>query len=261
MNKGKELIEWIMSKGDPRVQNWPLMESPWPVLSILILYLITLRQGPKLMEQQKPFQMSEFLVLYNLGLVLMSAYMFYEFFISSYLAGYSYVCQPVDYSTNSLAIRMASVCWWYFFSKIIELVDTVFLILRKKPISFLHVYHHSTMLLNWWLGVKFVAGGQSWFLAMLNTFVHIIMYSYYGLTAVGPEIQKYLWWKKIPYSAAAGMYAQFFAVIIHTGINLCVECNFPAGYNVAVILYAFSLILLFGNFYRKTYRSKSEKSI
>jgi len=31
---------------------------------------------------------------------------------------------------------------------------------------------------------------------MLNTFVHIIMYSYYLLSAFGPRFQKYLWWKK-----------------------------------------------------------------
>jgi hypothetical protein len=31
---------------------------------------------------------------------------------------------------------------------------------------------------------------------MLNTFVHIIMYSYYLLAALGPRFQKYVWWKK-----------------------------------------------------------------
>jgi elongation of very long chain fatty acids protein 4 len=31
---------------------------------------------------------------------------------------------------------------------------------------------------------------------MLNSFVHTIMYAYYGLSALGPWVQKYLWWKK-----------------------------------------------------------------
>jgi hypothetical protein len=31
---------------------------------------------------------------------------------------------------------------------------------------------------------------------MINTFVHVIMYSYYLLAALGPRFQKYLWWKK-----------------------------------------------------------------
>ena len=31
---------------------------------------------------------------------------------------------------------------------------------------------------------------------MLNSFIHTIMYSYYGLSALGPAVQKHLWWKK-----------------------------------------------------------------
>lgn len=47
-----------------------------------------------------------------------------------------------------------------------------------------------------WFGVKFTPGGHSSFFGFLNTFVHIIMYSYYLLAALGPKYQKYLWWKK-----------------------------------------------------------------
>ena len=31
---------------------------------------------------------------------------------------------------------------------------------------------------------------------MMNSFVHVVMYAYYGLSAFGPTVQKYLWWKK-----------------------------------------------------------------
>ena len=40
------------------------------------------------------------------------------------------------------------------------------------------------------------AGGLGTFHALLNSIVHVIMYTYYGLTALGPSFQKYLWWKK-----------------------------------------------------------------
>ena len=41
-------------------------------------------------------------------------------------------------------------------------MDTIIFILRKKndQVSFLHVYHHATMFSLWWIGVKWVAGGQ-----------------------------------------------------------------------------------------------------
>jgi hypothetical protein len=40
------------------------------------------------------------------------------------------------------------------------------------------------------------SGGHGTLLGVINSFVHIIMYSYYLLAALGPSVQKYLWWKK-----------------------------------------------------------------
>ena len=38
--------------------------------------------------------------------------------------------------------------------------------------------------------------GQESFGGMLNSLVHVIMYSYYFLAALGPSLQPYLWWKR-----------------------------------------------------------------
>ena len=94
--------------------------------------------------------------------------------------------------------QIAKAIWWYYMSKLIEFLDTIFFILRKKgsQLTFLHVYHHSTMFLFWWVGARFVAGGCALSGAMVNCFVHVVMYSYYGLTAMGPRVRRYLWWKK-----------------------------------------------------------------
>ena len=93
---------------------------------------------------------------------------------------------------------MASVCYVFYMSKFIELCDTLFFILRKKnnQITFLHVFHHGIMPVSWWFGVKFVPGGFGTVHALLNSFIHFLMYFYYGLSACGPQYQKYLWWKK-----------------------------------------------------------------
>ena len=137
----------------------------------------------------------------------------------------------------------------------------VFFILRKKnnQVTFLHVYHHATMIINWWMAAKYVPVGQckSWnffpgyanvtwpifilprvnwcigicierfvfinihfpvklifcvwtfwtnkipqylvaafFVGVINSFIHTLMYVYYALAALGPEMQKYLWWKR-----------------------------------------------------------------
>ncbi|XP_060046224.1 potassium voltage-gated channel subfamily A member 1 isoform X4 [Erinaceus europaeus] len=142
---------------------------------------------------------------------------------------------------------------------ILRVIRLVFFVLRKKPeqITFLHVYHHSTMLLNWWAGIKYVPGGQAFFIGMLNSLVHFFMYLYYGLASLGPHLQPYLWWKR---HLTILQLCQFVAIVAHSSYNLFADCAFPDGFNIAVLLYSFSLIILFLNFYYQTYlRGKWEK--
>ncbi|XP_071952654.1 very long chain fatty acid elongase 4-like [Antedon mediterranea] len=253
-----EFYDWIEDVADDRVEDWLLMATPWPAMAFIITYLLFVWLGPKFMKNREPYNLKSTLLVYNFMLVILSIYMFKEFLITSLLGNYSYRCQTVDYSTSPLAMRMTRVCWWFFFSKVIELLDTVFFILRKKDnqVTFLHVYHHSSMVVNWWLGVKYVAGGQAFFIGMLNSFVHVVMYSYYALSAIGPHMQKYLWWKR--YMTQLQL-VQFFGFLFHTGYNMTVECGFPTGFNIAVFLYCFSMVVLFSNFYIKSYKQKGKK--
>ncbi|KAM3876169.1 ELOVL fatty acid elongase 8b [Diretmus argenteus] len=249
---------WVVENGDKRTDPWLLVYSPVPVLVVFLGYLCVVWAGPRLMKHREPVDLKAVLIVYNFAMVCLSAYMFYEFLVTSWLSNYSYLCQPVDYSTSPLAMRMASVCWWFFFSKVIELSDTVFFILRKKnnQLTFLHVYHHATMIFNWWLGVKYVAGGQSFFIGLVNTFVHIVMYSYYGLAALGPHMSKYLWWKRYLTSLQL---LQFLLFITYTGYNLFVKCDYPDSMNMFVFAYCISLIVLFSNFYYQSYMNKKRK--
>ncbi|CAI9164083.1 unnamed protein product [Rangifer tarandus platyrhynchus] len=253
LNDTVEFYRWTLSITDKRVENWPLMQSPLPTLCISTLYLLFVWLGPKWMKDREPFQMRLVLILYNFGMVLLNLFIFRELFMGSYNAGYSYICQTVDYSDNVHEVRIAAALWWYFISKGIEYLDTVFFILRKKnnQVSFLHVYHHCTMFTLWWIGIKWVPGGQAFFGAQMNSFIHVIMYSYYGLAAFGPWIQKYLWWKR--YLTMLQL-VQFHVTIGHTALSLYTDCPFPKWMHWALIAYAISFIFLFLNFYVRTYK-------
>jgi hypothetical protein len=74
---------------------------------------------------------------------------------------------------------MLALCL-FCLSKIPELGDTVFLILKRKPVRFLQWYHHATVMLFCWLALstKYMPG--LWF-AATNYFVHSIMYMYFCL--------------------------------------------------------------------------------
>lgn len=40
-----------------------------------------------------------------------------------------------------------------------------------------------------------ILGGHGTLLGLINSFIHVLMYMYYMLSAI-PSMQKYLWWKK-----------------------------------------------------------------
>ncbi|ORC86304.1 fatty acid elongase [Trypanosoma theileri] len=72
----------------------------------------------------------------------------------------------------------------FVLSKIPEMMDTVFLVLQKKPVIFLHWYHHATVMLFCWHGYAYTISSGLWF-ATMNYFVHSIMYFYYFVCACG----------------------------------------------------------------------------
>jgi hypothetical protein len=105
---------------------------------------------------------------------------------------------------------------WYMRKTKNVIVFQVLYVLRNKSnqVTFLHLYHHiSTLLLAWavatyapgkeqTLWVKrnhwhlFNTGGHGTLVQLLNTIVHVIMYSYYMIAGLGPRFQRFLWWKK-----------------------------------------------------------------
>ncbi|KAG3266649.1 very long chain fatty acid elongase 7 [Ictidomys tridecemlineatus] len=245
----------FIKDADPRVEDWLLMSSPLPQTIILGLYVYFVTSlGPKLMENRKPFELKKVMITYNFCIVLFSLYMCYEFVMSGWGTGYSFQCEIVDYSRSPTALRMAHTCWLYYFSKFIELLDTIFFVLRKKnsQVTFLHVFHHTIMPWTWWFGVKFAAGGLGTFHAFVNTAVHVVMYFYYGLCAMGPAYQKYLWWKKYLTSLQL---VQFVIVTIHIGqIFFMEDCKYQFPVFLYIIMsYGFIFLLLFLHFWYRAY--------
>ncbi|PFH31045.1 putative integral membrane protein, GNS1/SUR4 family protein [Besnoitia besnoiti] len=98
------------------------------------------------------------------------------------------ICSPPVYTYGHGACGL----WVFLFiySKYFELLDTVFIILRKRPLNFLHWYHHATVLLYTWDGYCVEQPAGIYFIAM-NYSVHAVMYFYYFLAA---QLQRPLSW-------------------------------------------------------------------
>ena len=248
----KEYHDWLDSISDPRTKEWFLVSSIVSPISACLLYIFFVVVGPQLMERRQAFELKIPMALYNFGTTALNLYCFTQLFIGTWNAGYRYICQRVIVSMEPQHLRIANVLWWHYISKYYEMLDTVFFILRKKnnQITFLHVYHHTTILALWWIGVKWVPGGSSFCSAMVNSFVHVVMYTYYGLS-VFPSLRRYLWWKR--YLTQLQL-IQFGTNFTHAILGLRVDCGFPRWMGYGMIMYMISMLTLFGNFYYKTYR-------
>ncbi|XP_028412916.1 elongation of very long chain fatty acids protein 4-like [Dendronephthya gigantea] len=255
VTEATEYYNWLESISDPRTKDWFLVSSIFSPLSACSLYLLVVNIGPRFMEKRQPFETKIPMALYNFGATALSWYCFTELLIGSWNAGYNYICQRVIVSNEPQHLQIAKVLWWFYVSKYYEMLDTVFFILRKKPnqITFLHVYHHTTILGLWWIGIKWVPGGSSFFSSMVNSFVHVVMYTYYGLS-VFPTLRRYLWWKR--YLTQLQL-IQFVSNFLQAILGLREDCGFPRWMAYGMLSYMISMFMLFGNFYYRTYTNKT----
>ncbi|XP_040161301.1 elongation of very long chain fatty acids protein 7-like isoform X2 [Anopheles arabiensis] len=242
---------------DPRAKQLPFMDNPLPTLGMIICYLLwVLLIGPMYMRDRKPMDLRRVIIFYNLFQVLLSGYMFYEHLMAGWVRGYSLTCQTVDYSDSPLSRRMFNLCYVYYLSKLSEFADTVFFVLRKKQsqITDLHVYHHSLTPIEAWILTKFIAGGNATLPNVINNFVHVLMYFYYMLSAMG---YRDIWWKK--YMTEVQI-IQFIICIAHCINALATGCPFPRFITTLLLINASIFLALFMNFYIESYKRKSKSA-
>ena len=168
--------------------NQPIIHQyPWMMPLIAIpLYWMMVFFGPRLMEKREAFKLRVPLMLWNLLLCGLSIFMFLGmvFPIISFLLKEGFrqlMCMPGG--ELYFGLPFFSV-WLFALSKFLELVDTLFIILRKRPVHFLHWYHHTTVLAYTWFAVVTLAAPGAMF-AAVNAGVHCVMYFYYFLASIG----------------------------------------------------------------------------
>ncbi|VEN60246.1 unnamed protein product [Callosobruchus maculatus] len=255
VNKAYDYYLWTLSLSDQRTKGWLLVDSPVPMVAYTLVYLTIVWLGPKVMAKRKPFKLTWLLIPYNFSMAVLNAYIAVQLLTASTRLRYSYICEPCRQRYHPDEMQITNAVWWYYFSKLLEFCDTFFFILRKKErqLTFLHVYHHSTMFALWWIGVKWVPSGSTFLPAMVNSGIHVLMYAYYGLSVFGPKVTQYLWWKK--YLTILQL-IQFTCALILGMNGIRTGCDFPLWMHYTLIIYMLSFIVLFGNFYVKAYMEK-----
>ena len=160
-------------------------------LSSCVVYLIMVFFLPGIMEAKAKLRLQPVVIVWNFGLSFFSVcglvycvpHLLFGEEAGLFTRGFhASVCSHA--STYGFG-KVGFFVYLFIYSKLAELLDTLWLVLRKSPVILLHWYHHVTVLLYCWHAYSVRIGTGLWF-ASMNYTVHAIMYFYFGLTQCGP---------------------------------------------------------------------------
>ncbi|XP_026328690.1 elongation of very long chain fatty acids protein 4-like [Hyposmocoma kahamanoa] len=251
---------WDLNKSQyDEIDDLPLMSTPGVIMMILATYLLfVLKIGPDFMRKREAFKLTKVLIVYNAVQVVASAFLVQYYLRSLLRTGLT--PQKCYMGEESYRKEILLGIWFYLAAKVTELLDTIFFVLRKKnnQITFLHLYHHSIMMVGTWALLKYCPSQNLFFIGFINSLVHIFMYTYYGLAALGPNVAKYLTWKK---HMTKFQLIQFVSIIVQYVISTRIsDCPPTKGTAIFVASNTFVFLLLFLNFYRQKYIQKKPKT-
>ena len=161
-----------------------IMETHWKdSIYFSIVYVIVIFGLQWYMKDRPKWDLRRPLVLWSLVLAIFSNVcafrLWQEIFLYKNMYGWrATMCEAVPgYSgVNGFWSLL------FVFSKLPELGDTLFIVLRKQKLIFLHWYHHVTVMIYSWYSYPLLVAPGRYFI-LVNCSVHAIMYTYYALKA------------------------------------------------------------------------------
>lgn len=153
---------------------------------------------------------------------------------------------------------------WYtliIMSKLWELGDTVFLILRKRPVIFLHSYHHVLTFIYSFYAFPFDKGCDRWGAGM-NFIVHSVMYSYFLLRALKVPLPRIMTMsvtsvQVLQFLIGSAITGRVFTIVV---LNISpIPCVCPKEISIFNTSMYFSYLFLFAHFFYCAYIVKKHK--
>ena len=247
-NKTISTLKYYNFNTDDKITtNLILIQKPSIVLMINIMYLLFvlaskyIRPKFKRIPRNERYVIKYLMSFYNIILILISYKILIGIIYETYFKN-QYSLWGNEY--NAYETNLAYLIYMFYISKYYEYFDTVIMVMNgnMEQVTVLHVYHHSSISCIWWLITYSEPGGDVYFSAMINCFIHMCMYCYYLLSSIIPKESNQLCGKYLTQMQIS----QFVLNIVQS--LYCLRKNNFASIS---LVYMVSLICLFGNFYYK----------
>lgn len=230
-----------------------------PLIFIIAYLLTVLKIGPSLMKSRPAFQLKTFIAVYNIYQICACFYINYKIYKFELPTLQYGKCLPVLNGTTA-ARDFDEISNFMFWLKVTELSETIVFVLRKKQsqVSFLHVFHHATMVFLTYNMDSIYRNSSALFPAFLNSCVHIVMYTYYLLAALLPSetVARLTPFKK---SITIMQMVQFAIVLLQIVVGKAVYgCKVP---QTMLVIYTITILVIFYgfyDFYKKSYNMKQK---
>ncbi|KAI1251645.1 hypothetical protein MGN70_006213 [Eutypa lata] len=160
-------------------------------VGMIVLYVVVIFGGREFMRNRKPLKLNTLFKIHNLLLTLLSGGLLVLFIEQLVPQLWNHGLYANICGADGWTKPLVTLYYLNYITKYIELIDTVFLMVKKKPLTFLHTYHHpATALLCY---TQLIGNTSvSWVPITLNLTVHVVMYWYYFQAARGVKV----WWKE-----------------------------------------------------------------
>lgn len=161
------LIHWRLV--EPSLNSFRFCRNVQCLINRNISISISISHKYRFMEKRKPYDLKGLLAVYNLAQVAACCYLIYGILRNEFSIIKFWKCQAVDYNTNDKSVEILTYSYHTFLLKLLELVETVFFVMRKKQnqVSKLHVYHHTSTAILGYIMVKYTGG--KWILLHMST--------------------------------------------------------------------------------------------
>mmetsp|Transcript_8206 Transcript_8206/g.9413 ORF Transcript_8206/g.9413 Transcript_8206/m.9413 type:complete len:278 (+) Transcript_8206:198-1031(+) len=246
-------IEWLNISTDfSECTIWDdlFLLIPAYAVAVALLTRVYMVNGKPVASQSRLWK--PVMVAYNVGMALFS---FICFLGMAYFLLTNEVFTEDCLAAKRNSLVFDNIVYAFYISKYVEFADTLFLIVKGKQVSWLHWIHHMGAALD--VGILYFSGFEgSWIFVILNGFVHTIMYTYYACSLMKIRLKgKSL----VTMLQIIQFFTGFYVVFEYNNIKCVADDPNQMLAWIYNYVYVGLILLLFLNFYNKSYLSKSTK--